>query len=1313
MNFKTFPVASTTIFPIANSTAGGQLVTEWNLRCRDMVSTDPNITYDCGHSYVHSLDDFEVRVQQDDSGTILSNSTLEVLPGRAILNGHYVKEEAHMYVDLLEANSQLKLMGKPPLTGKLAIGIRVYYSTESTMVGSMEPEDDEDFYVGVQLIVLPESDLKTPSDTPGNINNVTCHLKLAKFTFLDNEIRGVINSTDKTKYIDANRITNIEELLDQNYLSRNGINPKKLYVFAGKQINKITNDTWCDATDSLFVWDENPVRVKDKPAYKSARFLTNTDGEVELFLPHKGVDGMKVTLDKNSPDYGKDEYYKDVRLELPKADFSTNTSGTVDSSYTKRIKDISRKMDEYFHLVKGNQVAYIETLGSTSELPPINDNWEPGDYTLVNVDNYALAAEGNTEYNRPPSTFYALLPGPVTGIKFAKTGAVNSDKVPEGITGVQIGTTVEKNEKPITSKTTQDLALSNIAGSLNQVNIVPQTVKYTTPEGIIFTDKSGNGYLEYSDENTSDEGGSPSVLEADVSDFEDKDNQKYTIKRETVDGVAGYSIVCNGLYLTVSTKKPYKLYFNNELTIYGLFLFLESDNRSQTTGIDITNIKTEESPRTIRPVEIICKSLVMLDSFNNSKIMTGVDELISSINTLLDKDSGKGIPAIRTSIDAVIKALEMEDSESATKAAANLKDIVDKVFSEDSPASYKTARTEVDQAKKAVETAASADKTSVSERVNAINKAYDALDALMKTIKSEQDILESHVENLKKQKAVFDGEKLDYNQYARISAYVQNKTEDTGSGDAITSTLAYVYAQENQDSQKQLWQMLEQGGKITLFNSYYGKALTEQDAEKLKQTKYIIDYNTGSIKGIPSIGSASFTYYSSNILQDILNYFSVSSETHGVKDKDYFVYRYREGDNFTDYYYVVSEEGKRYWSDPVWLTGVISLATTTQVGGFLNVPDTALDGGYVYLNDEGYLQLLDYNLLRSGAAAYQLGENVTVSSGISTSEIQEYLDNYVNQRVAFPSSKQIQDTKDNIEKNKVTGVWADPNVIHITMNISAEDKESELNITGIDSRFGSSVYVHITGTANSKNTIVFSDIEKLRIDNAMEYNQSDPPKIEVYRCGIYYDASVMNMIIHSHRDEENNTGMHGIHFWYQRYESTDPDIVVNDMTVSEINAPKITDVIDFWNATSPNDNHFHVALHSVSFAHDGTITGCGLLIANDTTSNIEEGHHISAGKFTLPQGTGLEYPEKCMTHQLKVTGTFESGYRSNDGYYVMQDTMFSALTQSYSIYDNATKSSGSILFHTDVNLINVDFGGISTEAWEPDTFHVFYGASLA
>lgn len=928
------------------------------------------------------------------------------------------------------------------------------------------------------------------------------------------------------------------------------------------------------------------------------------------------------------------------------------------------------------------------------KLPPINDNWDAGDYTLVDVDNYALAAEGNAQYTRPPSTLYAVLPGAVKAIKFFGTGAVNSDVVPKGLNGVQIGTTVEKNTEPITSKTVMSDEL-RLEGTLGDSDIVPSSVKYTTPEGIVYKD-NGQGELVYSDENNDAEG-NPTILEADVHTFESEPTQMYTITKETVGQNTGYAIQCDGTYLTVTKEKPFKMYFSNELTEYGLFIFVDSDNKSQLSSTDITSIMTEgKGKRTVRPIEILCTALILQEQIDGTNLLSGVSELVQKVNELTDENSDSSIPHIKDLVDDIIKALETPDSDTAVSLATQLKDTVDRVFDSDTDKN-KTVRDEVNQAKEAVDAAAADDTSSVQERVQAVNKAYDALESFLSTLETNLEDLQDLVDTVQSQVDATKVGGTDYNIYGRVTAYSKDDT-------------SYVYVSENRDMQEQMWQIMESGTSVTVFNSYYGLALSQQDAKSLRETKYIINYQDGSISGLPMIGTASYDYYSNNILQDLLNYFSVDSETHGVANEDFFIYRYRMDDsNYQNYYYVVTEEGPRSWSDPIWLTGIISLATTEMVGGFLNVPDTALDGGYVRLNDEGYLQLVDYGLLRTGAAAYQLGENIEMTAGLASADIQTYLDEYVNNRVAFPNSNQVASVKASVQAG-TTGVYAHPEVIHLTVDISAEESESTITIQNVDSRFGGSLFLHITGTANSKNTIVISNVEKLRLDQNMEYDQSDPPTILIDNCGLYYDSTVLNMVAQCNQ-KYGATGMSNIHFWYQQYDETEPNLVVNDMTVSEVNAPKVTDVIDFWNSTSPNDNHYHVALHSLTFASDGTVWGAGLLVANDSTSNIQDGHFISAANFTLPQGAGLNYPDKLVTRQLKFTGTFESGYMT-DGGYVMQDTKFSALTQSYNLYNNESTISGSILFHVDVNLIDANFGGVSTEAWEPDTFHLFQGVAI-
>lgn len=950
MNFITFPVASTNIFPLANSVAGGQLVTEYNLRCRDFVTSDPSIEYNCGNSYTHSDDDFLVRQQQDSTGVVISSTKLEILPGLAIINGHFVETFSTMMVDILEANNELQNRSMAPLKGKLAIGIRAFYSTEPTMAGAMEAENDEEMYEGIQLVVLPEDEIVLPVDSPTDQDKVTCHLKLATFNFINGAISSVKNCTNKFQYIDAKRIYDIENLLSDTFIKKTGLDPKKLYVFAGKGTDPSTGkDTWCDATDSLIVWDKSPVRGTTKPSVESS-FATETNGKVALVLAHKQVDGMTTTS-------GDNEYYQDKLLELPLANYGQNTSGTVDETYTKNIKKISEKFSNIHQIIKGKQVYYLESFTSDDTLPKINPAWNIGDYVLVGLDH---TVDTQTDDFRSCSTLYAVIPGYVQDYQFYTKGAVDSDTIPSGLTGVEL----------------QEIITDSAPAST------------------------------------------------------------FAVESEQV--------------LTALQNSP---------------------------------ISTEET----------------------------VTVTQGSTNTILTEDT------------------------------------------------------------------------------------------------------------------------LDY-----------------------------------------------QTGEIS---------------ESLSST-------------FTSKATASYSYLASSKN----NIFADYADFRGTPYKDYFVVTYEytteeddgtETSHFQKYYYVVSASSAREWSSPIFVTGEIGLATEQVVGGFYNVPDTATDAGYVIRNENGYLQLVDYSLLRSGVLAYQLGEDLTLPSGLSSSEVQDYLDEYVNQRVAFPNYNQSQNSET-------------PNVIHVYVDLVAEDSETTINIYDIDSRFNTSVYLHFTGSADSNTTINIVDCQKVRIDNNIEGS----PVINIYRSCVYYDAYVLQYVATCNRDtdEEDFSGMQDISFWYQVYEETDPDLIVDGMTIFELNAPIVSDDIDFWTPIATNDNHYCVALNSITFSRTGSIVKCGLLVANQSTDNIDTGHKIIVGDFTLPQGNGLLYPTACLTRQLKVTGTFVSAYNVGDKEWIVMNTSFTATTQTYDIYNDTQSASGMIAFHTDTNLVEADLGSTTEEggieAWATDTYHLFYGGAF-
>ena len=875
MYFVTFPVAGTNIFPQANSKYGGQLLSEYNLRAREMVSTSSAIKYEVGPSFVHSADDFAVRIQQDDAGYVISQSTLEIMPGRGVINGHYIQTLTPMVIDMLEANSTLKNRQQDPLKGELEIGIRIFYSTEPTMAGTMLVDNEYNMYMGVQLVVLPKGQLILPIDSPTDRNKVTAHIRLATFTFLDGTITSVRNlDEEKCQYLSADRIANIDMLLSGQYIKKSKLNPKRLYTFSGKGTDPNTGyDTWCDSTDSLMVWDTSPQRTTVNPNMREASFGIATDGKTILAIPHKQVDGM-------TDNQGNKEYYAPRIIELPVADYNQNTSGTVDKNYTLHIKEINERFNMFHQIVKGKQVHYLEMKQTDTELPPINANWSVGDYILVGQD---YTADIDTDSVRAPSTMYVVLPGLVESIKY-KTKVENSDAVPTSIAGAQLGS-------------------------------------------------------------------------------------------------------------------------------------------------------------------------IILDSSN--------DDVAPSTS--------------------------------------------------DDPTTYPI-------------------------------------------------------------------------------------------------------------------------------------------------------------------------------------FFELEDEIRGSSGLDYFVATYIDGDVYTKYYYVVDKSGSKSYSNYILLTGEIPFAQEEVIGGFLNVPLETLDGGYVHRDENGHLRLLDYALLRSGTLAYQLGEDIELPSGLTTEEVQSHLDEYVNQRVAFPNDAHLSKA-DN------------PNVINIDIYLTKEESPVELNIYDIDSRFNTAVCITILGEADSNTTINIVNCQKVRIAN----NISGSPIINVYRSCLYYDAALFDYIRGFNRGS-SFTGFQDIKLWYEMYEESDPNLLVDNMTVSELNAPIIAEDLDFWNESTLNDNHYRFALHSVTFSGTGDIVKCGMLIGNETTANVESGHKIITGDFELPQGSGLVYPKSCMTKQLKITGTFVSAYKSD--VWIVTDTSFTALTSAYDEYDLTPTTKGSIAFHAVTNLIQADAGDV-IPGWEPDTYHLFQGGVLS
>lgn len=1147
MNFTTFLVSSTNIFPLANSTAGGQLLSEWNLRSREMVSVPSSIRFDAGHSFTHCDEDYKVALDTGDTETAVTRSTLKIFPGRAIINGHFVENLAPMYVDILEANTELQNNNMSPLKGKLAIGIRAYYSTEVTMAGSMVAEDNNNKYSGVQLVILPENELLTPLDVPEDESAVTCHLKLATFTFRNGAIveSSISQNLDKTKYIDGERIFNINDILSDTYISKAGIHPNRLYVFAGKSTYNATTgsydvsgkDTWCDATGSLMIWDAHTdinknTTTDDSTLGDEAVFGVDlTDDSIYLDIPHKQVDGMK-----NSN--GELLYYKDKILKLPKADYVLNTPGTITPEYTKNIKKINDRLSlELHNLVGGKQRAYRESI-STQEinesdgLPSINPLWDVGDYVLVGQD---LTVENSTTANAP-STIYAVIPGLVTNLAYV--GYIE-DNEPHWEPG------------------------------------------YSMPTGV-------------------------KLYEAYVSD------NLFTVKPMT-------------------------------------------DDRFQRTYVSKTPVAfiTENN----EPVMVVA-------SYANVEVpFTGDGTTVKFSSTELAYPESKTISD--ETIDGTPITIKVGGTVNTTKVTLSGQEI--SLYPGDDDAE--------------------------------LNKIYYIFVQETEQIGGE-DVSVGRVTFVRFSSGVLSSVAPE----AGAEIYVVAKT-------TYTRSLDY-----------------------SAVNPVTGAVIAKSVVATLEDTSM----------------TATYKYY--EMSREYADLFPDFTSMRGIPNVDYFVVTYQYTETVNDveiphtkaYYFVVTSATAKEWSSTIYLTGTIPLATEDAIGGFFNISENSsdtVDAGYVYLDSEGHLRLVDYGLLRTGLLAYQLGEDLTFPTSLSLSEVQTYLDEYVNDRIAFPNSTQ----KKNAEKNNVPA-----NVIHIYIDLADAESPSggeetptqAITIRNIDSRFGTCVYFHFNGTATSNTTINFVDCQKVRIDpvicdDTVSNAYEGGPIINLYRTNLYYDAAVLNYIVSADRntqpnglnDEieyedgvvyadfypENFTGIIGLSLWYQPYESGDPQIVVDDKTVSELDVGYISEGFEFWNLDAPNDTHYKMALSSISFDGTGVITKVGLLIADSSTNNIDpDGQHVFYGKFTLPQGAGLSYPQACIKKPLKVTGSFVSAYKPDGGTEVIiSNTNFTAETGIYDVANSNRTATGNIAILTNITAanINADFD-TSLAPWKQNTYNLFYGGTV-
>jgi len=398
-----------------------------------------------------------------------------------------------------------------------------------------------------------------------------------------------------------------------------------------------------------------------------------------------------------------------------------------------------------------------------------------------------------------------------------------------------------------------------------------------------------------------------------------------------------------------------------------------------------------------------------------------------------------------------------------------------------------------------------------------------------------------------------------------------------------------------------------------------------------------------------------------------------------------------EGTNrkYTWYTPAQDAQSKCYTVPPIMLTGGVPFATEEMTGGFRNVPASTLGRGYIHLNGDGHLQLVDYDVLRQGTLAYQLGEDVTIAAGLDAETIQQTLDEFVNCRVAFANDRHLR-TPNTL-----------PNVIKIRIPLTRAENgmQQEIVIRGIDSRFNTSVWIDIQGNADSNTTVRITDCARVRI--LPNFNANNCPAFTVENSCLYYNTGVFNHInqLYSAAGDlplmpqslRRKGGFRNVSLWYERYSELDPNIGVFGNTVRTLEPPTTSNVsqnIDLYSDENPNDNKFSYDLRSITIDGNGDIASASIMVQSHVTANVSEGDSVLTNRFSLPQNkVGLSYPENCLTRPIIIHGQFVNAYHTlnanSEPCYMMSDIKFSAITQD----KNRPSQAGSITFYLNNKLV--------------------------
>lgn len=1022
MNFQVFPVEQTTIFPIANSQRGGQLLTERNQLLRSSVANHSVIPYVCGPSYTHSLDDFTIGLSSD-------KKSLTISGGTAIVHGHFIELDKDYSISIS--------LSELTVSGNLAVGLKVMYSGESTAAASMLTEGS-DTYKGIQVVILPEASFKLPEGngtsptTPESA--VTAHLKLGTFTYNAGTVTNLVPNAHRHEVIDGERISNLDSALQYKYVTRTGLNPKKLYTMKGfSSATTDPNDYWTDSTGALIQWDANPELRKKTDTVKSI-WLKNegvsgsvlldsaevrydsSDDQLKMVLPHQEMAGLSLD--------GTEQYYAPVEIPIPAANRATGEGGVLDKSWVNFLNGLDNKIATMYRMPGGKMRKFIDVLTDRSELP------QPP------IAYYTEQAREVAYYDNRLQYSFNLLQTQVAQLN-TKFVEFESNLENAWKTAVTDDVTATVTEQTQATQNSIDNVRSDIAALQSLVSNFQGDVS-SVAGSIANSGESIETQLETLDDRvTKLENRWPSDASASDSESEGGGESEDDRITELEAKIAKLQNTISTFTASMTSTQTQVLAIANTTSsnLDTLYQSLYGVNKDGSSG-DIKDASAAIE-------QLRSQYEYLYDAVHD--LYDGIESEVQKATSSLRDDI---LTSLRSDIQAQIASIAEQYNVTANWAPGDYVLV----------AQDQTVSSEVNQ-----------DATTFPSTMYVVVPGLTPLDS--KYVASYFDVYETDLST----------------PINRVSSTSSTSTRDSysdaldtyNSAEAtikrqVPSRFAYGYELGSNDVQdvesaEDLPDIYNSSVMIDeLYNSTVminGVRGTPGKDYFVLRYRYPVEGKTGTTY-VDEVTGERFE----NVQYQVYHWVSVFFTLNLVNDKIEL-----DVDN------------------PIILSGGTPYAEEERVGGFLNVGSDVYGGGYVSRDEAGHLRLNDFELLAAGVSAYQLGEDRTEGTGLDLSELQEIFDQYVNQRIAFPNDSQLYKAAENNLRNDVITIDININstsegVLNIYDIDSRFNTAVNLKITGSATE---NAVINIKNCQRIKITLDQTSAPTIILDNVCLYYDAD------------------------------------------------------------------------------------------------------------------------------------------------------------------------------------------------------------------------------